>query len=58
MKKKVTFNKSGSGSITGRVVLPAAYLEILGITESERDINITLDGSKIIIEKVSKGEQL
>lgn len=58
MKKKVTFNKSGSGSTTGRVVLPAAYLEILGITEEEREINITLDGSKIIIEKVAKSEQL
>ena len=56
MKRNVTFNKSGSGSTSGRVVLPAAYLEILGITEEEREIEITLEGSRIIIEKVRESE--
>ncbi|WP_055667483.1 hypothetical protein [Desnuesiella massiliensis] len=51
MKSKVTFNRSGSGSVSGKVVIPAAFLEILKITKDERDIEITLEGNKIIIEK-------
>ena len=51
MKSKVTFNRSGSGSVSGKVVIPAAFLEILKITKEERDIEITLEGNKIIIEK-------
>ena len=51
MKGKVTFNKSGSGSKSGRVILPVAFLETLGITEDEREVEITFKNGKIIIEK-------
>lgn len=56
MKGKITFNKSGSGSKSGRLTIPVAFLETLGITEEYREVNITLDGNKIIIEKVEKSE--
>lgn len=51
MKSKVTFNKSGAGSISGRVTIPKAFLETLGITKEENEIKITMQGEKIIIEK-------
>lgn len=54
MKSKVTFNKSGSNSVSGRVTIPSAYLEILGITCDDREIYIVCDGEKIIIEKMNK----
>ena len=54
MKGKVTFNTSGKGSKSGRVTIPVALLEVLEITELDREINIRLEGKKIIIEKVEK----
>ena len=50
-KKKVNFNKGGSGSIAGRVILPAPWLRHLGINIEERDIVLELEGDKIIIKK-------
>lgn len=54
MKAKVTFNKSGSGSKSGKVIIPVAFLEILNITEDDREVNITMEDNKIIIEKIEK----
>lgn len=54
MKSKVTFNKSGNKSVSGRVTIPSAFLEILNITCDDREIEITCDGSKILIEKREK----
>ena len=54
MIRKVTFNKSGSGSINAKVLIPAAYLEPLGITEEDREVNIKLEGNKLIISKLDK----
>jgi len=50
MKGKITFNKSGSGSKSGRVTIPTSFLEILGIDETKREVEITLVEGKIIIE--------
>lgn len=55
MKSKVTFNKSGNKSVSGRVTIPSAFLEILNITCDDREIEITCDGSKILIEKRGGG---
>jgi len=52
MKGKVTFNKSGSGSKSGRITIPVAFLEIMGISEDNREVEITLKDNKIIIERV------
>lgn len=51
MKGKITFNKSGSGSKSGRLTIPSALLEILNITEDERDVEITFQDGKLVIEK-------
>lgn len=48
---KVTFNKAGSGSVSGRVTLPVEMLELLGITQNDRFITLTYVDGKIIIEK-------
>lgn len=52
MKSKVYFSKSGSGSISGRVTIPKAYLNILKINELESEIDIDIENGKITIEKV------
>lgn len=51
MIKKITFNKGGAGAKSGRIILPAAYLEIMNITEDEPKVNIIFQDGKIIIEK-------
>lgn len=51
MKGKITFNRSGNGSKSGRLTIPVAFLEALKLTESEREVNITLKDGKLIIEK-------
>lgn len=54
MKSKVTFNKSGSGSVSGRVTIPKEFLEIMKITKEDNNINITYEDNKIILEKLSQ----
>lgn len=56
MKKKVLFNKGGSGSLMGRVTIPKEFLEILGITKENNKVNITIKDGKIIIEKIEEEE--
>lgn len=52
---KVTFNKSGSGSETGRLIIPALMLKILDIKDSKEDtdrrISISFVDNKIRIKK-------
>lgn len=54
MKGKITFNKSGSGSKSARLTIPVSFLELLQITEDEREVNITFEDGKLIIEKASE----
>lgn len=53
MKGKVTFNKSGnsSGSKSGRLNIPVAFLEVLGITEDDREVEMIIKENKLIVEK-------
>lgn len=53
MKKSVLFSKGGNGGVTARVTLPKEFLEALGISKGD-EVDITLKGNKIIIEKVEK----
>lgn len=50
-KLKITFNKSGSGSISASVRLPISWLKELGLTQENREVSINFDNNKIIIEK-------
>ena len=53
---KIIFNRSGgtagSGGITNRITIPTTWVKEMGITEERREVNISFDGEKIIIEKV------
>lgn len=54
MKCKVTFTSSGSGSTNARLVLPAAFVEIMKITKDDRIVDVTYEDGKIIIQKSEK----
>lgn len=49
---KITFSKSGTSSgISGKLSIPKSWLDKLEITQDDRNVKITLDDKKIIIEK-------
>ena len=50
---KINFNKSGSGSYTPKLALPATFINKMGITKEEREIKIIFDEEKkeIILKK-------
>lgn len=50
-KAKMVVNKSGSGSYTFRATLPSAWIRKMGLNESERDLKLSFDGERIIVEK-------
>lgn len=54
-RARVIFNKSGGtagkGGITNRITIPTTWVKEMGITEEQREVNISFDGEKIIIEK-------
>ena len=58
MKGKITFNKSGTGSKSGRLTIPVALLELLKITEEEREVEIKFEDNKIIIEKIKEMKKM
>ena len=51
--KAVNFNKSGSGSISGRIILKKEWLEDMKINIDERWIELNYDEKlkRIVIEK-------
>jgi len=55
---KIIFNKSGGtaskNGITNRITLPTSWVTSLGITQEERNVEMTLEEDKIIIKKVSE----
>lgn len=53
MKGKVTFNKSGSGSINGKITIPKALIELMKFTKDDREVEITFEDGKLIIKKVN-----
>ena len=53
---KMIFNKSGGtagkGAYTTRVTIPSSWSKAMGITNQDRDVKISFDGEKVVIEKV------
>lgn len=47
----VSLVKGGSGSTTGRVILPITWLKEMGITKENRSIKVVFDGEEIRIMK-------
>lgn len=54
MKGRVTFNKNGNGSSNAKLIIPKVLIELMKITEEEREVEITYEDGKIIIEKANK----
>ena len=56
---KVMFNKaggnSGKNSINTRISLPKAWVDEMGITQGDREVHVSFQGGKIIIEKYKEG---
>lgn len=58
---KISFNKSGGtagkGGVTTRVTLPTRWVrDILGVTEDDREVVISIVGRKIVIENIKNKE--
>ena len=49
---KVSFGKSGSGSISASIRIPKSWLDEMGIGLDNREVIMTIQDNKIIIEKV------
>lgn len=47
----ISFNKSGSGSYTPRISLPATWINEMGIDKENRKVSVTFKDGQIIIEK-------
>ncbi len=47
----ISFNKSGSGSYTPRISLPATWIKEMGIDTDNRKVSVMFKDGKIIIEK-------
>ena len=53
MKGKITFNKNGNGSSNAKLIIPKAFIELIEITEDNREVEITFKNGKLIIEKLN-----
>lgn len=47
----ISFNKSGSGSYTPRISLPATWINEMGIDKENRKVSVAFKDGQIIIEK-------
>ena len=51
-KSKIFINKGGSGGVTFRVTLPTNWVREMEVNEENRELLLTFENNKIIIEKV------
>ena len=49
--KNISFNKSGSGSITTRIILPITYTRHLNVSEDDKAVVVNFENNMIIIKK-------
>ncbi|EOY7231560.1 TPA: AbrB/MazE/SpoVT family DNA-binding domain-containing protein [Clostridioides difficile] len=47
----VIYNKSGSGSMGTKLSIPISFFRELGVTETDRSVEVTLKSDKIVIRK-------
>lgn len=50
---KISFNKSGSGSITPKISLPKVWIDAMEIDLDNRDVTVAFENGKITIEKLN-----
>ena len=48
---KISFNKSGSGSINSRVILPMSFIKHLNINTEDKNVIVTFENNIIKIKK-------
>lgn len=50
---KISFAKGGSGSVSPRTTIPKSWLDVLKITQEEREIELVFDekNEQIILKK-------
>ena len=51
---KVSFNKSGSGSISSSIRLPISWLKEMDISKEDREVEVIFNNGEIIIKKLDK----
>ena len=51
---KITLASSGNGSLSPRITLPTKWIREMGIEELNREMKVSFDGEKIIIEKIKE----
>ena len=51
---KISFNKSGSGSISSSVRLPISWLKEMDISKEDREVEVIFNDREIIIKKLDK----
>lgn len=51
---KVSFNRSGSGSISSSVRLPILWLKEMNISKEDREVEVIFNNGEIIIKKLDK----
>lgn len=51
---KVSFNKSGSGSISSSIRLPISWLKEMNISKEDREVEVIFNNGEIIIKKLDK----
>lgn len=56
-KLRIGFNKSGKGSFTPRLILPMSWIKEMNISPDERDVLVTFEDGKIIIEKLKMNKK-
>ena len=49
---KVLFSKNGNGFRSTKITLPVPWVDEIGATAEDREVKISIDGKKIIIEKI------
>ena len=49
---KVSFNRSGSGSISSSVRLPILWLKEMNISKEDREVEVIFNNGEIIIKKL------
>ena len=48
---KINFNKSGSGSFSGRITIPVEFLQLMNIDKDNREVEISYAFGRLIITK-------
>ena len=54
---KVIFNKNGKGNYSTKINLSFIWLKKMGISDDKRDVQVTFDGNRIIIESAQSTGQ-